>query len=276
MKLSIVLLTWNSYEYLEPCLDSILAQQVESSEIIIVDNGSEDETKQTIQEKYKQIKLIENEQNLGVGPARNQGIQQAVGEYILILDIDTVVHDGAIHRLVEALDADPNVGVGGARLIDVDGNLQLTCRGFPSILSKVFRQLPTHLQDRLLMDEELRAWDHKTKRRVGYVIGACQLLRRSALDKVGIYDDRIFYGPEDVDLCLRMWDAGWKVLYIPEAAITHVERRITRKKMPWRSPVFWKHIHGLGLYFFKHRYLFRPPSYNYGLVMAPNMVSDSV
>ncbi len=260
MKLSIVLLTWNATPYIRNCLDALLPQVPEQTEIIVIDNGSRDNSAQIIRQEYPDVILIVNQTNIGVGPARNQGLRLAKGNYILILDIDTIVQPGAIHALLDSMDHDPSAGLAAAKLVDPDGNLQYTCRHFPTAWGKLGRQLPAMFQNDWLKDEELRAWDHRSSRYVGYVIGACQLIRRQAMEQIGLYDEHIFYGPEDVDYCLRMWQAGWRVLYNPQAVITHFERRITRKS-PWRNPLFWIHLKGVLWYFWKHKYLFRPPCF---------------
>lgn len=263
MKLSIVLLTWNSRQFIQGCLDSLAPQPPHDKELIVVDNGSADGSPRLVRARWPGARIIANTANRGVAPARNQGIAAARGEYILILDIDTVARPGALAALVEALDSDPHAGVAGARLEDPHGQLQYTCRELPTLWSKIGRQLPGSLGRRVLRDDELRGWDHAGPRYVGYVIGACQLLRRSALDAVGRYDERIFYGPEDVDLCLRMWQAGWRVRYDPAAVFEHHERRITRAA-PWRNPLLTAHIAGLAWYFWKHGYLLRAPRFAAG------------
>jgi len=260
MKLSVVLLTWNSRNFIPGCLDSLLSQVPNETEFIVIDNGSVDGSTGLIQRQYPGVILVENAENRGVGPARNQGLRIAKGEYILVLDIDTVMQPGAIQALIQGMEDDPRVGLSGAKLISPNGQLQYTCRNFPTLWSKIFRQLSTQIQERLLEEEELRSWNHSTRRYVGYVIGACQMIRRQAMEQVGIYDERIFYGPEDVDYCLRMWKAGWRVLYNPDAVTVHLERRITRKR-PWRNRLFWIHLKGLIWYFWKHRYLFRSPRF---------------
>lgn len=260
MRLSIVLLTWNSKSFIQDCLDSLLSQIPSDGEIIIIDNGSTDGSKELIRQQYPDALLIENDENRGVGPARNQGLRIAKGEYILVLDIDTIVQPGGIQALVQGMEEHQEVGLSGAKLVGPDGELQYTCRNFPTVWSKLYRQLSSSLQDRFLADEELRDWDHSIPRYVGYVIGACQMIRRRAMEEVGFYDERIFYGPEDVDYCLRMWQSGWRVLYNPEVVIVHLERRITRKRA-WRNPLFIVHLKGLVWYFWKHKYLFNPPKF---------------
>jgi GT2 family glycosyltransferase len=260
VKLSIVLLTWDSRQFIPACLESLAPQPPHDKELIVVDNGSTDGSPQLVRRLWPSARVVANTANRGVGPARNQGLALARGEQVLVLDIDTVARPGALAALSAAMDAAPDVGVFGARLEDPEGRLQYTCRVFPTLWSKLGRQLPVGLGRRVLRQSELRDWDHASPRDVGYVIGACQLLRRAALDAVGGYDDRIFYGPEDVDLCLRMWRAGWRVRYEPAAVFTHYERRIARGA-PWRSPLARAHAAGLAWYFWKHRYLLRAPRF---------------
>jgi GT2 family glycosyltransferase len=117
--------------------------------------------------------------------------------------------------------------------------------------------LPAGFGRAVIDDVELRWWDHTGVREVDYVIGACQLIRKAALDEVGLLDERIFYGPEDVDLCLRMQHAGWRVEYVPEAVVMHLERRVTRKLL---STLTARHVYGLGYFFWKHRHLLTRPT----------------
>ena len=257
VKLSIIILTCNSEHLLRRCLSSIQANiTLNDYEIIIIDNNSTDGTR----EFFKSIEeedlycFILNAKNRGVGPARNQGIQVAKGEYLLILDVDTVVQQGAIDKLVGYLDNMTDCGLVAAKMMDANGNLQYTCRKFPTVASKLLRRVPFAWAQKLLSEEEMRAWDHDSIREVDYVIGACQLIRRAVVDEVGLFDEDIFYGPEDTDFCLRIWQAGYRVVYNPEAIIIHDERRITKTKL--LSRISWEHAKGLVYFFWKHKYLF--------------------
>jgi len=261
-KLSIIILNWNSKEDLKKCLVSIYKNTIlKEKEIIIVDNGSKDSSIDFIEKNYPEIILIKNKKNRGVGPARNQGMKIAKGEYIMVLDVDTEVKPRAIDNLIKGMKEHPEVGLCGPKLIYPNGKIQYSCRKFPTILSKfIFRRLPEKLSSKFLSKEEYRKWDHSSFRYVGYVIGACQLIRKKALEQVGFYDERIFYGPEDIDYCLRMWKAGWRVLYYPKAEIIHKEARITKSILNQiKNPIFWEHIKGLIIYFWKHKYLFKRP-----------------
>lgn len=262
MKLSIIILNWNSLHHLTQCLDSIYRHtELMDFEVIVVDNGSSDGSVPFIQAHYPDVHLIANARNRGVAVARNQGLEMSKGDYVLFLDADTVVLPNAIDTLIRVMDQQPDVGLSGPKLTDPGGTLQYSCRKVPTISSKVFRQLPARWSNWLLESEEFRNWNHATPRFVDYVIGACQVVRRVAMEDAGLYDERIFYGPEDVDYCIRMWRAGWRVLYNPNATVIHYEQRASRR---WqnliRSGLFWKHLWGLVIYFWKYRYLFRRPA----------------
>ena len=255
MKVSVVILTWNSASSIEACLASLPAGLTVGHEVIVVDNGSRDRTLAVLRSSFPAVQIIENPHNRGVAPARNQGIRRARGDYVLILDDDTIVHPAALDQLVQLLDARPEVGLCGPKLVDAEGRLCLSCRLFPTLLDKLGRRFPsvlTRKAARQIELAELADWAHDTLRAVDYVIGACQLIRRRALDEVGLLDERIFYGPEDVDLCVRMHQAGWQVVYQPAAVVTHAEQRIARSAF---SRLGWKHLRGLAYYFWKHRYI---------------------
>ncbi len=255
--LSIVILTWNSRALLEACLAALPAATVPlATEVIVIDNGSRDDT-EVLLARRPDLVVVRNPRNRGVAPGRNQGLRLARGEFVALLDVDTVSAPGAFRTLVEYLRAAPDVGLVAPRLVGADGALHYSCRRFPTLLDKVARRLPSRFGRALTDDVELRWWDHASARDVDYVIGACQVLRRIALQQVGELDERIFYGPEDVDLCLRMHRAGWRVVYAPQAEVAHLERRVTRKLL---SMLTARHAWGLAYYFWKHGYLLTRPS----------------
>lgn len=254
---SIVILTWNSRALLEACLAALPAATASlATEVIVIDNGSLDGTAGMLRGR-SDVVTIANPTNRGVAPARNQGLRAARGEFVALLDVDTVPTPGAFATLVARLRAAPEVGLVGPKLVGRDGELQYSCRRFPTLVDKLCRRLPARVGRALIEDVELRWWDHTGVREVDYVIGACQLIRRTALDEVGLLDERIFYGPEDVDLCLRMHQAGWKVEYVADAVIMHLERRLTRNLL---SPLTARHVYGLGYFFWKHGYLLTRPT----------------
>ena len=250
---SIIILTWNSEQHIGACLASLgRGLDTYSSEVIVIDNGSSDRTCSIVRETWPGVRLVTNPENRGVAPARNQGIRLAQGKYVLILDDDTVVQPGALDCLTRYMEDQPETGLCGPRLTGAGGELQLSCRRFPTLTDKLARRLPSGLAGKAARAAEMADWDHGTVRAVDYVIGACQLIRQRALQEVGLFDERIFYGPEDVDMCLRLQQAGWPVVYNPEAVVVHEERRMTRSL---KSGLLWKHVCGLGYYFLKHGYL---------------------
>ena len=253
VSVSIVILTWNSERHIMACLASLeQGLRAFSSEVIVVDNGSRDSSCAVIENSWPGVRLVRNAENRGVAAARNQGIRLAGGDYVLVLDDDTVVQAGALDCLARCMEGRPEVGLCGPRLTGADGALQLSCRQFPTLTDKLARRLPPFAGRRMTQTVEMADWDHQTVRAVDYVIGACQMIRRRALQEVGLFDERIFYGPEDIDMCLRLRQAGWQVVYHPEAVVVHNERRLTRSL---RSGLTWKHLWGLGYFFRKHGYL---------------------
>ncbi len=256
MKLSVILLTWNSVKHIEKCLESIYNNICcIDFEVILVDNGSNDNTLEIVFKKFPKVIVIENANNRGVAPARNQGICVSRGEYILLLDTDAQLCTDVIDKLLETIEQNNNVGICGPRLIFPDGTVQNSCRKFPLLFTKFIRRIDFKWVQRFLKNEYyVEKMKFQSSFYVDYVIGACQMLRRRALEEVGILDDKIFYGPEDVDLCLRMWLKGWKVLYTQSASVIHYEQRITKAK--FFSKLTFIHIKGLIYYFVKHRYCF--------------------
>jgi len=254
MKASVVILTWNSTNVLGACLTSLSqGLMAHLHEVIVVDNGSRGLTPAALRAEFPWMRLVINRKNRGVAPARNQGIRVAQGEYVILLDDDTVVQPKAFDHLISYLDEHPDVGLCGPKLVDPQGQLQLSCRLFPTLGDKLVRRFSSAFSQRVSCEVEMADWDHGSVREVDYVIGACQAIRRAALAEVGLLDERIFYGPEDIDLCLRMREAGWRVVYNPQAVVVHRERRAARSLF---SPLGWRHLWGVVYYFYKHQYLF--------------------
>lgn len=254
-KLSIVILTWNSEADIKPCLDSLITSlEGIKYEIILVDNGSTDNTLEIIETYFlPHIQLISNQKNLGVSRARNQALHLVSGDAVLILDIDTIVNKEALSSLIQCMENDPKVGLCACKLRSLSGEVQLSCRKLPTLRYKIFNILASkniHVSDNQsqFYEQEMQG---DTPFEVEYVIGACQLIRKSALNTVGLLDEHIFYGPEDADFCLRMKLAGWKVVYIPTVSIIHHYQQLTTKKMI--SVMSWKHTKALIYYFWKHR-----------------------
>ncbi len=237
-RLSIIILTYNHLDDTRRCLESLQpVMQRGDTEVIIIDNASADGTPDYISQTYPLIKLTVNEANRGVAAARNQGLAQATAPTLLILDNDTIANTRAIDGMLAYLDSHPDVGLCACRMTDTEGNVQRSFRPFPGLKGKLLSVLGLRLAT-----EKMRA-DDEGAIEPYYVIGACQMIRRKALEQVGVLDEAIFYGPEDADFCHRLRQAGWKVKYLPQFSIIHTYYRRTRRNPLSRLGLH--HIRGL-------------------------------
>ena len=242
-KLSIIILTYDHLDDTRRCLSSLEpVMERGDTEVIIVDNASTDGTPQYIAQTYPLIHLTVNPVNRGVAAARNQGIAQATAATLLILDNDTIATTRAIDGMMAYLESHPQVGLCACRLTDTEGNVQRSFRPFPSLKGKLLSVLGLRSAA-----EKFRA-DDEGAIEPYYVIGACQMIRREALDQVGQLDEAIFYGPEDADLCHRLRQSGWQVKYLPQFSIIHTYYRRTRRQPLSRLGLH--HIGGL-LHFYR-------------------------
>jgi GT2 family glycosyltransferase len=223
--LSICIVTWNSREFLCGCLSSLEDFGVSAwAEILVVDNASTDGTVDMVRARFQWAKLIQSEQNLGYSRGNNVALRQAHGEFLLLLNPDTIVRNGSIERLLDAIDADPKIGVVGPLQVDRDGQVQYEAAvNLPTIwnvlcdFTRFSKLFPT---SSIFCGRKLGHWDHLDDREVPAVAGSAMLVRREVLRKVGLFDETMFYA-EDMDLCRRTRDAGWKVFYAASAPIVH-------------------------------------------------------
>jgi GT2 family glycosyltransferase len=246
MEISIGIITWNSKDLLIPLLDSIRVGCGElEKEIVVVDNHSEDGTIETLESDYPEVILIKNSTNEGVTKARNKMLRAATGRYILSLDVDTTVLPGAVEKLVAAMDERPDAAVGGPKLMYRDRSLQLSCRPFPSSLNILIEGtfLSKHFpKSRFVTEYSMCGWDHSELREVDWMYGAALIIRRSALDDVGLFDEGFFYLYEDIDYCYRARKLGKKVIYVPDAEIIHFLEREKKSVLHSRIGVHMKSI----------------------------------
>jgi len=228
--LSLIIVSWNVQKDLRACLDSLRASAETPHEIIVVDNASHDGTMPMLQEEFPQVRLLANPDNRGFAAANNQGLAVATGQFLLLLNPDTLVPAGGLGTLLAFAQSHPEAGVIGPRLLNADGSLQHSCRRFPTVWAALFRHTflgrcfpNAHWMREYLMSD----WVHDEPREVDWVSGACLLIRREAFAQVGGLDESFYWGSEDVDYCYRMHRAGWKVLYTPQPAVTHLIGRST-------------------------------------------------
>jgi GT2 family glycosyltransferase len=241
MDLSLVILNYNTREHLQTCLRSLMLEGSTSlgggtieAEVLVVDNASSDDSASMIASEFPWVKLIRSPRNGGFAFGNNQALEGAQGATILLLNPDTLMPRGGIRRLVERLEAHPEAGIIGPKLLRPDGSMHLACRrSFPtpsiafyriSGLSRLFAQSPRFGRYNLtFVDPDLPI-------EVDSVCGACMLVRRSVVQRVGLLDERFFMYGEDLDWCLRTREAGWTVRYEPDIVVQHQHGAASRKR----------------------------------------------
>jgi GT2 family glycosyltransferase len=224
INLSIIIVNWNTKEYLLPCLESIFKKDNRISlEIIVVDNGSQDGSGKEVKKKFPFIHVIENKKNLGFAKAVNQGLEKASGRYFLLLNPDTQVRHGAIERLVSFMESHPEAGVAGGQLFNADGSRQNSIANFPSLATEFFnKSLLRWLFPKRFPGKER---EYLEPIEVDSVIGACMGVRREAMDQVGLLDEDYFVFLEETDWCYRMKRAGWRIYHVPQVEVYHFQGR---------------------------------------------------
>jgi GT2 family glycosyltransferase len=206
-----------------------------SGEIIVIDNASPDGYPQKVANLFPGVRVIRNEENLGFSAANNKAIRLSCGRFLLILNDDALLQGGSLGIMLQALDSDPKIGAVGPQFLNPDGSLQrgFTNRRFPHVRGMLCHTL---ILEELLEKSELtrdvltlvRDPDHSGE--ADHLAGACLLVRREALDAVGLFDQEFQFWFEDVDLCLRLKKAGWRVVYLAEARVTHYGSASSRSR----------------------------------------------
>lgn len=223
--LSIVILNWKVKDLLRECLASVYRHtKGVSFEVIVVDNDSRDGSAEMVATEFPAAMLIVNNRNVGFAAGNNPGIGAAQGEFIVLLNPDTVLEEDALSAMVADMRAHPKAGIEGPRLLGADGKLQPSVRGLPGLADQAMIMLKLH--HALRGAGPLRRYfaddhDYGAAGAVEQVMGAAFMMRRAALEQVGILDERFFIWFEEVDLCARMRDAGWEVRYFPGATVIH-------------------------------------------------------
>lgn len=246
LTLSIIILNYRDVDTTIACLSSLSELVLSSNEyeVIVVDNGSEDGSGMAIKEKFhswgKKFKIIELAENLGVAGGRNIGLKNvSQSRYTMFLDNDTIVSKKAMEDLIFFMDGHPDVGIAGPCLRSFDGMIQRSFKNFPGIREKFMNVIFKRDVKNVEIDRDIIF--------PCYVIGACQIFRSELIDKIGVLDEKIFFGPEDADFCIRIRKSGLKVAYIPNIDIIHHWQRTSRKN-PF-SATSRRHLFGL-FYFY--------------------------
>lgn len=223
LKLSIVIVHYNTQELTLQCLRSIREFNPRASyEVLVVDNGSQDNIGGVIAGKFPEVRFIETGQNNGFSKSNNLGIFNSIGDYILLLNSDTCLIEDTINKMIDYMDKNEHVGIAGPREVDKDRRYRISCGSFPTFFSELVRKIWHYRFS--LNDYNLRsALDvkHSMVRDINWISGSCMMLRRTALHETGLLDENFFMYFEDVDICNRFWAKGWEVHYFPETSIIH-------------------------------------------------------
>jgi GT2 family glycosyltransferase len=226
MRLSIVIICWNDQKVIQQCLESIYAgtRQFEF-EVIVSDNGSTDDSVALIRRRFPDVKIVENHANVGFARGNNAGIRVATGDYVLILNPDTIIIDHALDTLVRYADEHSEAGGFGARVLNPDGSFQNCARPIPTVGGYLIAALYLRFLGRLseaYASDIYPGWTGRTERDIGFQSGCCVMFRWQLLDQLKGFDEQFFYHFEEVDLCYRVWKAGKSMQFCPKAEITHL------------------------------------------------------
>jgi GT2 family glycosyltransferase len=228
---SVVIVGWNAKHYLELCLESLAkAPPRRSMEVFVVDNASTDGSVEMIEAKFPWVKLIKSSENLGFAQGNNVAIRQCQGRYIALVNPDVIVFPGCLDALTDFLDENPKVGNVGPRVLNPDMSMQSTCRRFPTLWNNFCSAtgLSTRFKNsRFFAGEHMFYFPHDRTLTVDVLVGCFSMIRREALDTVGLLDEGLFMYGDDVDWCRRAWNAGWQVVFYPGGQAIHDRGKIT-------------------------------------------------
>ena len=221
---TIVIVSYNCRQALQTCLLT-LTSGGDSPPILIVDNASTDGTTEMIARDFPTIQLLQNTKNHGFAAGCNQGIRACASDFILLLNPDTMLRPATLRKLTDTMRAHPDIGACGPRVLNTDGTLQPSCRRFPTLGAMVCDELGLGRlfpHSRRLAKYRMNGWHHDETRQVDQLMGSCLLLRRAALEHIGLLDERFFLYFEEVDLCQRLYQTGWRVVFVADVTVTHL------------------------------------------------------
>ena len=248
---SIIIVAWNVRELLYNCMKSVYEEtQGINFEVIYVDNASEDGSVEMVRKEFPQIRIIENEENRGFIKANNQGIETSKGRYVLLLNSDTIILDNAITKTVKFADEHPEAAVVGCKVLNPDRTLQRSCFMYPSILNMFLAA--TYLYkffpgNRFFGRQRMTWWDSSDIREVETVCGCFSLVRKTAIEQVGLMDETYFVYGDDPDWCCRFKRKGLKIIFTPEPQIVHYGGQTTQQE----ADKFLLQLYGSNLIFMK-------------------------
>ena len=222
MDISIVIVNWNTKDLLRDCLKSVYQTVKDVKfEVIVVDNASNDGSVAMVTEEFTDVVIIENSENRGFGAANNQAFAVMKGRYALLLNTDAVLTENAVHELFTFMENHEEAAMAGGQLLDRDGSRQNSIANFPTIFTLLFNI--SFLEYLFPRKYPSKRYKHEKPLAVESVIGACVMVRKKAMDEVGVFDERYFFFFEETDWALQMRVAGWRVYHVPSAMIYHLQ-----------------------------------------------------
>lgn len=219
---SIIILNYNGKDVLKDCIESVLKTDYPNLEVIIVDNASIDKSYEIV-ERYNNVKLIKNKQNYGFAKGNNIGIKASKGEFVVLLNNDTIVHHAWIKELVNVALQDPKIGILGCKLYYHSSNIIQHAGGVLNLYGKGLSHIGQFGEDRGQFNDTAS---------VDFVTGAAMMIKRDVINKIGLLDEEYFMYYEDVDYCYRAKKAGFKVVYVPQAIVYHYEGFTSNNRLP--------------------------------------------
>lgn len=237
--LSIVIVNWNTKALLLDCLASVYHTIRDlSCEVFVVDNASSDGSVAAVRQEYPQVRIIENAKNLGFAAANNKALRQMAGRYALLLNTDAVLTEGAVSRLFEFMEANPRVAMGCGQLLNANGSKQNSIANFPTLLTLLGNESLLRILWPKRFPSKRR--DYAAPIPVQSCIGACLMVRKAAMDEVGLLDERYFFFMEETDWARSMKKAGWESWFVPDARTYHLQGQsagdnVEARKMFYRS-----------------------------------------
>ena len=229
IKLSLIIVSWKVKELLKNCLISVFRNPGQYPlEVIVVDNNSQDGSVEMIEKEFPQVRLIENRENIGFGRACNQGIRIAKARYIFILNPDTLIKPNTLQNIIDFMESNPEVSIGGCYIYYPDGNPQNSFYKFPTMCNyfsrmvSLFRILPRNKLTQKFFWEYL---DNNVTGPVDVVSGGAMVLRKEKVEEIGLFDETYFMYAEEIDLCYRARQKGWEISTIPNTKIIHYHQQ---------------------------------------------------
>lgn len=246
--ISIIIVNWDTRDLLINCIDSIYKTIKNLSfEIWVVDNGSRDGSVNAVRRKFPDVNIIENKENLGFAKANNQALRQMHGRYAVLLNTDTILMDGAIETIVHFMDKNADIGICGGQLLNTDGSKQNSIANIPTLATELLNKSLL----RRSFPKRYPGKEHTFKEpiEVESVIGACMVVRKEAIEDVGLMDEDYFFFLEETDWCLRMRKKGWKIFHHPGAKIYHLQGKTAKRENVKARIEYWRSRY---IFFRKH------------------------